>query len=383
MSWIKKYYPVQWENGMKLNKELFQHQYNAHTYNDILSLKAQVNAQCYGVFVSGEQYEVYVSYDNQQTLHVRIPKLAAVTPGGCLIDIDAGAEQALGLEVTQLQLLIPIGKEDGDYWVVLLAQPFETTGAGFNGSNTMYAKAQYELVIVSQNEINSRQLIPNGFVIGEITLRGNQVTLNEDFLPVVTRVNAHPDIYQWYASLLKVLENIDGRCIQIIQKIVQKNQQNDLSKLVYKLCESVSAVMNIHLSKCSISNGNNHPLELIVTLSSIARSIKNAVDMNIGAGKEELMNYLSEWVNITPGVFEDTLSKVSSMQYHTIDSNRNISAVNYFITTINHLFDTLQKLDFIGKKKDSGLFIKEETNHESNAQSPADQSKPKRRFFGY
>lgn len=105
--------------------------------------------------------------------------------------------------------------------------------------------------------------------------------------------------------------------------------------------------------------------------------------MNIGAGKEELMNYLSEWVNITPGVFEDTLSKVSSMQYHTIDSNRNISAVNYFITTINHLFDTLQKLDFIGKKKESGLFIKEETSHESNMQSATDQSKPKRRFFGY
>ncbi len=384
----KKYYPVLWENGMKLNKEVFQQQQHANTYQAILNLKAQTHALAYGLFAPLENYEVHLSYDNQQTLHLRIPKLLATTPAGYMIDIDESFDQSLGLQPANFQLLIPHGKEDGDYWVVLLVHPYDTKGVAFDaasGANS-FARAQYELQLLSQSALSAQQLLPNGLVLGELSLRSNQVSVNEDFIPAVMRANAHPDVYQWYVSLLKVLENIDYRSIQIIQKIVQKNQQNDLSKIVHKLCESVSNTLNVQLSKCSISNGNIAPVELMMVLSSIARSVKNAIDMNIGSGKEELMNYLSEWVNITPGAFEETLSRVANVQYDAIDTNRNIAAVNYFITTINHLFETLQKLDFIGKKKDSGLFIKEETNNYTEQATPAannDAPKPKRKFFGY
>lgn len=382
----KKYYPVRWENGMKLNKDVFQHQQNAVTYQSLLMLRTQTHAMSYGLFAAVDNYEVLLSFDNQKTIHLRTPKLLAITPAGYIIDIDESFDQSLGLQPSNFQLLIPHGKEDGEYWLALLTHPFNSVGLGFeNGVNT-YTRPNYELQLVAQSELQAGQLISNGIVLGELSLRNNQVSINEDFIPAVVRVNAHPDVFQWYVSVLKVLENIDYRAVQIVQKIVQKNQQNDLSKIVHKLCESVSAVMNVHLCKCNMSNGNMSPFELMHVLSSVSRSIKNAVDMNIGTGKEELMNYLSEWVNITPGAFEETLVRVANLQYDCIDSNRNIAAVNYFITTINHLFDTLQKLDFIGKKKDSGLFIKEETNNypEQPQSNPiVEVAKPKRKFFGY
>ncbi len=383
----KKHYPVQWENGMKLSKDVFRQQHQAHTYQNILNLKAQVHALSYGLFMPSGQYEVLLSYDNQQTLHLRIPKLLATTPGGYLIDIDEGFDQSMGVQPKQYQMVISPEKEDGDYWLALLVNPFDTYGLAFDSSSGTHtlADATYELLLVPQADINTTQLIPNGLILGELRLHNKQVSINEEFIPAVMRVNAHPDVYEWYVSLMKVLENIESRCVQIIQKIAQKNQQNDLSKITHQLCESVLQVMNIQLSQCNLANGYQSPLEIMTVLGSIARSIKNSIDLNIGTGKEELMNYLSEWVNITPGGFEETLSRVATLSYNSIDSNGNIGAVNYFITTINHLFETLQKLDFVGKKKDPGLFIKEETRQ---ATAPTElknneSSRPKRRFFGY
>lgn len=384
----RKYYPVHWENGMKLNKEIFRQQHNAHIYQLALSLSAQTHAQCYGLFGGGERYEVHLSFDNQQTLHLRVPRLLATTPGGYLIDIDEQFDLSLGLQPANFQLVIPAGKEDGDYWLILTVNPFDANGIGFDMDAVTHAfsRPTYELLLLSQAELQSKQLMPNGLVLGALQLRNRQVSINEEFIPSVMFMNAHPDTYQWYVSLLKVLENIDYRSVQIIQKIVQKNQQNDLSKIVHKVCESVSSVLNVQLAKCSISNGQMAPIETMIIFSSLSRGIKNAIDMNIGAGKEELMNYLSEWVNITPGAFEEALARVANVQYDTIDSNKNIAAVNYFVTTIDHLFETLQKLDFIGKKKDAGLFIKEETDHYPESTATVqnnDAPKPKRKFFGY
>lgn len=384
----KKYYPVRWENGMKLNKEVFQHQYHAHTYHDILWSRTAVNAYAHGLFLSPDDYDVKLSYDNQHTLHLRVVKLIAVTPGGYLIDIDAAKEQSAGAATKPLRIDTAGGVADGAYYLVLLSQPFEADTSGYidddSDMEVPAAPTKYDVQLVSQDSLKAPNLIPNALVVGSIQVNKNQVTINDQFIPAVMNAAAHADVLQWYASLMKVLENIDYKSVQIIQKIIQKNQQNDLSKLVQKLCESVSAVLNVYLSRCSITQGNIAVTELMITLSSLARSIKNAVDMNIGTGKEELMTYLSEWVNITPGAFEETLTKVSVVTYDCVDTNNNIASVNYFITTVNHLFDTLYKLDFIGKKKDSGLFIKEENTGTAAAQqNNEEQTKTKRRFFGY
>lgn len=384
----KKYYPVRWENGMKLNKEVFQHQYNTHTYHDILWSRTNVNAYAYGLFLTPEDYDVHLSYDNQHTLHLRVVKLTAVTAGGYMIDIDAAKESSAGMESQPFSVNAGADLADGEYYLVLLALPFDKTQiALLENSNTTdvpSAPTRYEVQLLARESMQSLAAIPNGLVVGAVVVQNKKVSVNDNFIPAVMLVNAHADVLQWYAALMKVLENIDYKSIQIIQKIIQKGQQNELSRLVHKLCESVSAVLNIHLSRCTIANGNIAVLELMTVLSSLARSIKNAVDMNIGTGKEELMNYLSEWVNISPGTFEETLTKVATVRYDSIDTNNNINSVNYFITTVNHLFDTLHKLDFIGKKKDAGLFIKEENTGAAAFQASAEeQAKPKRRFFGY
>ncbi len=71
------------------------------------------------------------------------------------------------------------------------------------------------------------------------------------------------------------------------------------------------------------------------------------------------------------------LSAIANLRYDNNDLNRNIEKVVSFVKVILKLFETLSKLEFIGKRRESGIFVKEEAVNSSD-----NQSKTRRRFFG-
>ncbi|HUN03473.1 MAG TPA: hypothetical protein PLS00_11505, partial [Niabella sp.] len=107
--------------------------------------------------------------------------------------------------------------------------------------------------------------------------------------------------------------------------------------------------------------------------------LKNTIDLRIGSGKDELMNYLCEWCELNQGELESLLSNMAALRYNHNDINQNINAIIEFAKVIGKLFNTLSNLEFIGKRKESGLFVKEEP---IASQADSIAPKPKRRFFG-
>ena len=57
--------------------------------------------------------------------------------------------------------------------------------------------------------------------------------------------------------------------------------------------------------------------------------------------------------------------------------NKNIQKIVVFVKVTSRLFDTLSKLEFIGKRRESGIFVKEES-----VQQAENQPKARRRFLG-
>lgn len=76
------------------------------------------------------------------------------------------------------------------------------------------------------------------------------------------------------------------------------------------------------------------------------------------------------------------LSGLANLRYEHNDINSNILPVIRFAKVTGKLFESLSNLEFIGKRKESGIFVKEEQNPNQNANNNTDQTKPKRRFFG-
>jgi len=72
------------------------------------------------------------------------------------------------------------------------------------------------------------------------------------------------------------------------------------------------------------------------------------------------------------------LTSLANFKYDNNDINQNIPKIIRFVKATSTLFETLSKLEFIGKKKDSGIFVKEEPQSFSDT----NQNKARRRFFG-
>ena len=120
------------------------------------------------------------------------------------------------------------------------------------------------------------------------------------------------------------------------------------------------------------------PATLFQAISALSRIMKNSIDLRIGTGKEELMNYLSEWCELKQGELESMLSNLANTSFNHNDINNNIQKIVSFVRVTSRLFETLSKLEFIGKRKESGIFVKEEAMQ----QSGSNQERARRRFLG-
>lgn len=380
----RKYYPVNWIEGMKLNKDIFIAQDLSSAENAYQLIRSTLHPLKYGL-LPGSDFEVQIAIDNQNTVRATVVNCQAITIGGIPIEINALKDQSSTDGNPSVSLPIATGNLNTVYWVVLVIQPFERIPFGeidMNESPARYpfVKPAYNLLLIENNQLGQYAQHPQALVLGKILVNGNNVNRDENYLPPCLSVSSSPDLMGLHAELDSFLSGLEQSCSIIVQKIYKKSQQNDLSELAHFLCDRMMLYLGQAITNFRWLNIHEPPAVMLSAIVSLARTIKNTIDLRIGAGKEELMNYLCEWCEVNQGELESMLSGMAQMRYNHNDINENINQIVVFAKTIGKLFNTLSNLEFIGKRKESGLFVKEETNTLTTNQP--EQPKPKRRFFG-
>ncbi len=375
------YLPVNWVDGMKINKDHFIAQQHAAQYAIQTALATGLSPVKFGV-TNAASYNVTIAADNQNAITVKVLACKAVTPGGVIINIPTLYNQANGGIV---QATLPVANTAGKavMYVVLVANPFNRTPAGEPDVNEApprypFTEAGYTIECIDEN--NYRQYVTNPYVltIGRLTVDAGIIQIDEEYIPPCLTTASHSDLLQLHAELEQFLATLESRCSVIVQKIFKKSQQNDLSELALFLCDRIIISLSQSLTQMRRSVAYEPPVTLFAQISALARLMKNTIDLRIGSGKDELMNYLSEWCELNQGELESLLSTIANLPYNHNNINEGIGPVIRFAKVISRLFETLSGLEFIGKRKESGIFVKEEF---TPTQSEA-QAKTKRRFFG-
>jgi len=146
--------------------------------------------------------------------------------------------------------------------------------------------------------------------------------------------------------------------------------------IVQKLCENILAFTASQLAELKSAGVVCAPVTMITKVSALSRLMKNTIDCYLGAGKEELINYFTEWCNVSQGELERIIIELANHQYDHLDINNSMDKVTEFTKIVSGLFHRLAKLEYIGKRKEAGIFVKEEVIK----QGP-DGPAPKRRSF--
>ncbi|HWK03336.1 MAG TPA: hypothetical protein VNS58_06875 [Puia sp.] len=376
------YLPVNWIDGMKINKSHFLAQDNALIYQLAQATGSMLNEFNYGVLPSskgGAGLKLFLSTDNQQKVQVRIQECRAITAGGYYIEFsDDTAVQGTNLLTPVVSS--PVGFKDlkgksSAYYVVLTINPYQRVPYGVaNPAETpprlpntfpFFAVDLVPVADVVRNKLGNFQL-----PVGKIRVEEQRVVLEDDYIPPSCSAGSHADLLEIHAGLEQFYSKIETYSLQIIQKILQKKHANDMSVIVQKICDQILSFTASQLAEFKTLGLIQAPVYLVSKASALARLIKNILDCYLGSGKEELITYFTEWCNISQGELEGAIVALATHQYDHLDINKSVEKVSTFTKILSQLFHQLARLEYIGKRKDSGIFVKEEVISQSS-ETPA------------
>jgi hypothetical protein len=379
------YLPVNWMDGMKINKTHFLAQDRAVLFQLAQTVSGLLNDLNYGLLpplTNDKGIKLFISTDNQQKVQVRLHSCRAITAGGYYIEFTSdtalkGNNLQSGV-ISEQMALKDLKDKAASYFVVLTIDPFKRVPFGEADPSEIppripFSTPLYSLDLISSSEVTKNRLGAFQLPLGKMIIDDQKALLDESYIPPCSTVSSHPDLLEIHASLEQFFAKMESYALIIIQKIQQKKQANEMAVIVQKLCEQVLFFTGTEVAELKSMGLVQAPVYIISKLCSLARVFKNTLDCYLGSGKEELVNYLIEWCSFTKGELESAILSASNHQYDHLDINSSVEKVSVFTIIISNLFHQLARLEYIGKRKEAGIFVKEEVI------SPAPSSDPKKR----
>ena len=357
----RTYLPVNWADGMKINKDHFRNDQQANHWLQAMHTSVFLNEYNYGLFVSGEAgRSVVVTTDNQQQVTIRVLTCHAITPGGYLVHVEEGDPlmalvQGLQMPYTQL------ASADADYYVMLAVNPFNRIPVGQPDAEESQLRPPYTAPAYSLHLVDVRDKISGNFhlPLGRIKVVEGKVLADEEYIPPCTSVGAHRALTEFHADIEHFFGSMESYVLRIQQKVIQKHQQNDLSLMIGELCNVISIYCCGEYQRVLLEYRSQPPVRLVAGVAGLARLMKNKIDIHTGAAKDELLNYFSEWCGITQAEWETALTSLSNFRYDHMNAGEAVRVVQQFIQLTLRMFSTLASLEYIGRKRDAGIFVKE------------------------
>lgn len=368
-------YRVNWIDGMKINKNHFIDLENSFLHAVKTVEEVNLTPTNYGLLPDfserGSSIELSISLDGQNSVEVNITHCKAVTLGGYQIDISESTRPLLEQAGCELRKKIQISGQSDQYSVVLIINPYQriTVGAADpeeEPPRRPYVLPEYKIDILESSELNNKELGLHHLTIGRVQLVDGKLSVINDFIPPSKSIQSHIDLKQAYDGISTFFGNLEAYLVQIIQKIHQKKQDNDLALMVLQMSQKMLDYLNYGLTDFKIQTQFSAPIELVVKTSTLARIIKNSLDVFSGAGKEEFLNYISDWGDLNQGGFETIMSETIDNKYQHTNINTSLDQISRFTRIILTTFKKLNELDYIGKKSDSNIFVKENVVDKTN-----------------
>jgi hypothetical protein len=306
---------------------------------------------------------------NLQNLKLRVQHCSAITPGGYYIHF--AESKPLGdnnFFTSLLQLSIPLQQLEDQascFYVLIVVDPSRCMSAVEADVNEYLPFipcpiAALSLQLLSEREIANSDSYFFQLPIGRIRIDEQKVVLDESYIPPCTSVSSHIDLLGIHAHLERFFSNLVQDAIQIIQKILQKKQTNQLSTIMQKLCENVTVFTALHLPEIRTSGLSQPPIYLFNEACSLARLFLITLNFYSGSGKEELMNYCTNWVGINHDELERCIKELSNHVYTHYDIGNSVRKVALFVKIISRLFNNLARMEFFrSSPRELSIFVQE------------------------
>jgi hypothetical protein len=365
----KKKFRVNWIDGMKINKDHFIAFEGAMVSIINNATQSYITPTNFGLLPDyskeGSSVDITVSIDGQNSVEVVVNKCNAITLGGHQIEINTETKALLEQSGLVLKKSYTLDSNNDEWYVIISVNPNSRVPVGNADPEEEpprhpFVLPEYKVDVLPKSELSKEGLGLYHITIGKIVLSNEKPTLVENYIPPCSSIQGHPDLKFIFSQISSFFNHMEAYSLHIIQKIYQKKQTNDLAQMTLILMQNTLQYLNKIISEFRLIDKNKPPIFMINKLTSLARVMKSSLDIYTGTGKENLLNYLTDWCDLNQGAFENVLIDMIDVDYQHTDINLTLEKVEDYTKLMLTLFKKLNELDYIGKKSDSNIFVKEE-----------------------
>lgn len=365
----RKYYFINWIDGMKINKDHFIGIENAMVYQQSFFNKSLITPYNYGILpgVNGElPLDISCRIDSNNHVNVKVNRCRAITEGGIIIDIDGEYDELSEFETSIKDFdLQSVESKSGRYYIVLKVNPYNRIPVGNANPSENPPRHPYVVPDYAVSIVPLEQMGKNGFgdffqVIGKVVLKDNIPAQDTEYIPPCAGVSANERLLAMESTLLAFYSKLEVDIITIIRKIHTKQQKSPLASSVFYLADKLAAFQGLNMTSQRLYMKHSPPVALFESAVRFASFLKNTLNTLSPESKEELINYFSDWCNLKQGELEKLIVDTSGYNYNHNEISDVMSKMMVFIDTMSVLFETLGHLDYIGKRRDTQIYIKEE-----------------------
>lgn len=365
-----KHYNVNWINGMKISKDHFIQQANAFDDKIRDGSSLQLNSMNYGLLPvwpgeEGTSFKLVAKIDNQKFLRADVIQCRAVTPGGARVEILENQRQpGLSVDLSREIDALGAGKE-AEYYIVLSIDLFNRVPGGELDASEeppRYpdARPSYQLSVLAADMLQKEGINPMSLFIGKILLSTDRHEITENFIPPCMSLRSHTSLMAFYSRVEKFFSQLELDLLSIIRKIRDKGQDTSLARSVLMLSENLLNFISWNNLKLRWMVPDQPPVFLFEGIASFARIMRNTIDSLASADKEELLNYFTNWSELKQGDFEKLLVYCINFDYDHNEIIVSLEQFSEFIQIMTGLYVKLESLAYIGKKKETSIFVKED-----------------------
>jgi hypothetical protein len=375
---------VNWVDGMKISRQHFVETDHYHTDQVRRGQAALQTPQSYGLLMPQdgiESLDMQILGDASQQIRIRVGECRAIAPDGSILDVTESDGLKLDTSLANVmdQYHLPQGQNLVLY-LVLSVNLFERKQVGNPVESEIpvrhpHTLPAYRISLVPSELLSTGQWGGAGLIIGKLEYSNAELRVMHDFIPASRAVKSHKVLRDWYNRFGGYLNDIETYSFRIMQKIKTKSQKSTLSDSVQMMVErlvNVFAVVNVSYQRLVPFES---PVHMVISMIQAVQSIRTSLECLTDREKEELLGYLGEWADDSPGSLEKQITSVIQVAYDHNDVLPCLKSIDAFYSMWNALFLKLSQLEFIGKRKGQQVFIIESPVHEPPVQPEKSKSR--------
>ena len=361
------HFPVNWIDGMKINKSHFLGVQNFVSDSIRDSVGIHTSMIDYGLLPVADPIKMSLIIDNHKLLRIKVEECHAITPNGSRIDI--GTSESLSISIPYPEAVRELKDNETSVLLACISvnhfkrTPYGEPDPEENPPRYPYTHPEYSLNLIPEDELkNTIGFGANYLTIGKILVNSGESKIDDNYIPPSISVSSHQKLQDLYTEIDRFYGQIELYAVQIAQKIHSKKQSTDLALMMEKMSDKTLNYLGMEINRLRWMSPHTPPANMLLSVVALARVLKNFIFFFSGAGKEELLNYFAEWCNVSQGDFEVIFSETINTDYNHNQMDKVIGKITRFMKTLEDLFSILSRLDYIGKKRDGSIFVSENTD---------------------